>query len=132
MNKISEEVAKTIIEIWQQVNDNLPIKPEDAVRRKVLRPAQNVNSLHRNRLARHHQVALEKSKDKLFDICQCSSQLPIVDCDDPRVKCSQINCQMKHILCFVSLVIKCLFLIEMISETNEQRLAQKERISLGC
>lgn len=56
-------------------------------------------AINRKSLSAGQEQNLEEKLDRLFDISACTCKLPIHTCDDAAVKCSQENCQTRHIIC---------------------------------
>ena len=89
-----------MLELWKNVNPELPLIADKAVHVKVKRLTDSVKNLHQNK-----KVGPEKHRkltgklESLFDLCACQCQLPIVPCDDPRVQCKEDNCNVDHIMC---------------------------------
>ncbi|KAK6178315.1 hypothetical protein SNE40_013114 [Patella caerulea] len=97
---ISKMIAKVLIEIWRSVNPRLPLYDEYYIVKKVDKSCfKKAKEINRKSLSSLHEQNLEEKLDRLFDISSCICKLPIRPCDDKTVKCSKVNCQVKHIVC---------------------------------
>jgi hypothetical protein len=92
-------VAEKVISVWGNCNPRLPLKSSKQIWNKLKAFLDLVKSFNWDRLTASRRKLLNEKKDKLFDVAACLCELPIVTCDNERVKCSAENCERTHIVC---------------------------------
>jgi len=108
--QIAKRIAKAVINIWKMVvNPRLPLIGEQSVIVKLLRLVKSSKDVNRDHRLISKKTFLQGKLDRLFDISACKCELPLVSCDDNRVKCKRENCQTKHIICSCPPIIKVSF-----------------------
>ena len=92
-------VTDKLIQVWEKCNPRLPLIEKRRVFDKLKIFLTKVKSYDHKLLKLQAKKHLLSLKNKLFDIAACSCPLPIVNCDNPSVKCQIENCSITHILC---------------------------------
>ena len=95
-----EKVENSLTTLWNKVNPRLPLLQRNSILRKLRNLFERVKSINRGRNKSKSKEYQDLILDKLFDISSCTCDLTTVSCNDRDVKCSIINCQVEHILCF--------------------------------
>lgn len=60
---------------------------------------EKAKQINRRSLPASKVKNLTEKLDLLFDISSCCCELPVLPCEDYRVKCNKENCCSKHIIC---------------------------------
>lgn len=98
---IPQKIAELITEKWMVANPNIPIISEDSIRVKVSRFITVIKvSGHTKKVklsTLNYYIAM---RDKLFDICKCRCDLPLLNCNDRQIRCARNPCKVKHYHCF--------------------------------
>jgi hypothetical protein len=92
-------VTDRLIQVWEKCNPRLPLLEKRRVFDKLKVFLSKVKSYDQKKLKIQAISHLLSIKEKLFDIAACHCLLPIVNCDNPAVKCKIENCTITHILC---------------------------------
>lgn len=92
-------ITTKIIEVWKNVNSNLPLISDKSVENKVTKVLDTVRAINWKTAKLQQKDMLNDKLDHVFDISACTCDLEEVPCLDRRIQCKKPECNETHIVC---------------------------------
>lgn len=98
-DQVNQMIVDQVKEKWLKANPNIPLLQDYAIMQKVQRFTERVKKSRSKMYTAKDLEWIDKNIDTLFELSKCRCKLPLLPCDDRRIRCSKKICEVNHYYC---------------------------------